>query len=329
MGPQFEGDTGGVDLYVGGVEHAVLHLLYARFWHKVLFDLGHLSSSEPFRRLFNQGYIQAAAYTDDRGLLRRGQRGRRARRGASSTAASRCTREFGKMGKSLKNMVTPDDMYAEYGADTLRLYEMFTGPLDQSRPWETKAVVGVFRLLQRIWRNVLDEDTGAVRVADAAADDETRRILHRVDRRGPRRHGDAAVQHVDRQDHRAQQPPDAAVPGRRRAPRGRRAARPDAGAARAAHRRGAVVAAGPRRSRSPGSPSRRPTPRCSSRTRSRSRCRSTARSGRGSRVAAGLSAARPRGRRPCATPRSPSCSAGATVRKVIAVPDKLVNFVVG
>jgi leucyl-tRNA synthetase len=88
-------------------------------------------------------------------------------------------REFGKIGKSLKNMITPDDLIGEFGADTLRLYEMFTGPLDQSRPWETKAVVGVFRLLQRIWRNVLDEETGAPRVADTPADDETRRVLHR------------------------------------------------------------------------------------------------------------------------------------------------------
>jgi leucyl-tRNA synthetase len=88
-------------------------------------------------------------------------------------------REFGKIGKSLKNMITPDDLIGEFGADTLRLYAMFTGPLDQSRPWETKAVVGVFRLLQRIWRNVLDEDSGTLRVADVPADDDTRRVLHR------------------------------------------------------------------------------------------------------------------------------------------------------
>ena len=89
------------------------------------------------------------------------------------------TREFGKIGKSLKNMITPDDLIGEFGADTLRLYEMTTGPLDQSRPWETKAVVGMFRLLQRIWRNIVDEDSGAIRVSDAPADDETRRILHK------------------------------------------------------------------------------------------------------------------------------------------------------
>src|SRR3546814_262311 len=179
MGPQFEGDCGGVDLYVGGMEHAVLHLLYARFWHKVLFDLGHVSSSEPFRRLVNQGYIQAAAYTDERGFHVQASEVVE-RDGEFFHDGKPVRREFGKIGKSLKNMITPDDMIAEFGADTLRLYEMFTGPLEQSRPWETKAVVGVFRLLQRIWRTVLDEDTGEIRVADAPADEQTRRVLHKA-----------------------------------------------------------------------------------------------------------------------------------------------------
>ena len=141
------GSIGGVDLYVGGVEHAVLHLLYARFWHKVLHDLGHVSSGEPFHKLFNQGYIQAYAYTDARGVLRAGRRGRRGRRRDGYTwNGEAVNREYGKMGKSLKNVVTPDDMYAEYGADTLRVYEMSMGPLDLSRPWETRAVVGVAAL---------------------------------------------------------------------------------------------------------------------------------------------------------------------------------------
>ncbi|HEX4868714.1 MAG TPA: leucine--tRNA ligase [Acidimicrobiales bacterium] len=179
MGPQTDGDCGGVDLYVGGVEHAVLHLLYARFWHKVLFDLGHLSSKEPFRRLFNQGMVQAAAYTDERGFHREASEVVE-RDGRFFHGDDEVRREFGKMGKSLKNAVTPDEMYDEYGADTLRLYEMFTGPLDQSRPWDTKAVVGVYRLLQRIWRNVLDEESGQVRVADVTADDDTRRLLHKT-----------------------------------------------------------------------------------------------------------------------------------------------------
>ncbi|MGQ0434950.1 MAG: leucine--tRNA ligase [Microthrixaceae bacterium] len=179
MGPTSDGDCGGVDLYVGGVEHAVLHLLYARFWHKVLFDLGHVSSSEPFRRLVNQGYIQAPAYTDERGFYVEASEVVE-RDGHFFHNDAPVNREFGKIGKSLKNMITPDDMIAEFGADTLRLYEMFTGPLDQSRPWETKAVVGVFRLLQRIWRNVLDEETGEARVSDEVADEDTRRHLHKA-----------------------------------------------------------------------------------------------------------------------------------------------------
>jgi leucyl-tRNA synthetase len=179
MGPRHDGDCGGVDLYVGGVEHAVLHLLYARFWHKVLFDLGHVSSSEPFRRLFNQGYIQAAAYTDDRGFHVEASEVVE-RDGRFFHGEVEVRREFGKMGKSLKNSVTPDEMYASYGADTLRLYEMFTGPLDQSRPWNTRDVIGVHRLLQRIWRLLVDEDTGEVTVAADVADDESRRVLHRT-----------------------------------------------------------------------------------------------------------------------------------------------------
>ncbi|MGH9232774.1 MAG: leucine--tRNA ligase, partial [Acidimicrobiales bacterium] len=179
MGPQWDGDCGGVDLYVGGAEHAVLHLLYARFWHKVLFDLGHVSSYEPYRRLFNQGMIQAAAYTDRRGRYVDAHEVVE-RDGAFWHGDEQVDREFGKMGKSLRNSVTPDEMYESYGADTLRLYEMFTGPLDQSRPWDTKAVVGVFRLLQRIWRNVVDEDTGAVTVSSAPLAPDTERTLHRT-----------------------------------------------------------------------------------------------------------------------------------------------------
>ena len=171
--------TGGVDLYVGGVEHAVLHLLYARFWHKVLFDLGHVSTPEPFARLFNQGYIQAPAFTDERGVYVEAAEVVE-RDGGFFVGDEPVNREFGKMGKSLRNVVTPDDMYRDYGADTLRLYEMFMGPLDASRPWSTADVTGVHRFLQRLWRNVVDEDTGAVQVDDAPADDETRRILHRT-----------------------------------------------------------------------------------------------------------------------------------------------------
>ncbi len=170
---------GGVDLYVGGVEHAVLHLLYARFWHKVLFDLGHVSTPEPFQRLFNQGYIQAYAYTDDRGVYVDADAVAE-RDGEFFLGDEPVQREYGKMGKSLKNMVTPDDMYRDYGADTLRLYEMAMGPLDASRPWSTRDIVGVHRFLQRLWRNVVDEETGALTVVETPADDDTRRLLHRT-----------------------------------------------------------------------------------------------------------------------------------------------------
>ncbi|MCV7214753.1 leucine--tRNA ligase [Mycobacterium crocinum] len=177
-------DPGGVDVYVGGVEHAVLHLLYCRFWHKVLHDLGHVSSREPYRRLVNQGYIQAFAYTDSRG--------------AYVPAADVVERdgkfflpgddgeievfqEFGKIGKSLKNSISPDEICDGYGADTLRVYEMSMGPLEASRPWATKDVVGAYRFLQRVWRLVVDETTGETRASEhEALDEATLRLLHRT-----------------------------------------------------------------------------------------------------------------------------------------------------
>jgi len=180
MGPASPGDVGGVDLYVGGVEHAVLHLLYARFWHKVLYDLGHVSSEEPFRRLFNQGYIQAYAYTDARGVKVPAEEVLEGPSGVWTWQGEKVDREYGKMGKSLKNSVTPDDMFREFGADTLRIYEMSMGPLDVSRPWETRAVVGSFRFLQRVWRCVLDEDTGQLRVVETPADEATARAVART-----------------------------------------------------------------------------------------------------------------------------------------------------
>ncbi|WP_163544878.1 leucine--tRNA ligase [Occultella kanbiaonis] len=183
-GPDGKPTTGGADLYVGGVEHAVLHLLYARFWHKVLFDLGHISSVEPFHKLFNQGYIQAYAYSDARGVHVSAEE---VTEEVGSDGDPIWTwngqvvnREYGKMGKSLKNMVTPDEMYAAYGADTFRVYEMSMGPLDLSRPWDTRAVVGAQRFLQRLWRNAVDEETGELTVTDAPADDETRRVVART-----------------------------------------------------------------------------------------------------------------------------------------------------
>ncbi|UED86508.1 leucine--tRNA ligase [Streptomyces profundus] len=179
MSPREGMASGGVDLYVGGAEHAVLHLLYARFWQKVLFDLGHVSAAEPYHKLFNQGMIQAYVYRDARGFPVPAAEVEE-RDGGYHYAGEAVTRELGKMGKSLKNVVSPDEIFVAYGADTLRLYEMAMGPLDVSRPWETRAVVGQYRLLQRIWRNVLDEATGEVTVVDTEPDEATLRITHKA-----------------------------------------------------------------------------------------------------------------------------------------------------
>ena len=162
----------------------MLHLLYARFWHKVLFDLGYVDSMEPFHKLFNQGMIQAYAYTDARGVYvpaeevveEIGEDGEP----FWMWQGQRVNREYGKMGKSLKNIVTPDDMYDSYGADTFRIYELGMGPLDQSRPWATKDVVGAQRFLQRAWRLVVDEESGAVRVTDAQPTEDDLRALHKA-----------------------------------------------------------------------------------------------------------------------------------------------------
>lgn len=182
-GPQ---DPGGVDLYVGGAEHAVLHLLYARFWHKVLYDLGHVSSREPYRRLVNQGYIQAFAYTDARGSYVPAEEVVERDGGfvyPGPGGEVEVFQEFGKIGKSLKNSISPDEICDDYGADTLRVYEMSMGPLEASRPWATKDVVGAHRFLQRVWRLVVDEQTGDTRVVDGPAQQlatDTLRALHRT-----------------------------------------------------------------------------------------------------------------------------------------------------
>ncbi|MEJ5997930.1 leucine--tRNA ligase [Corynebacterium sp. H130] len=178
-GPQSENDCGGVDLYVGGVEHAVLHLLYSRFWHKVLFDLGHVSSFEPYRRLYNQGYIQAFAYTDDRGVYVPAAEVVE-REGAFYYGEKEVHQEYGKMGKSLKNSVSPDEICDDYGADTLRVYEMAMGPLDTSRPWATKDVIGAHRFLQRLWRLAVNEDSGELVVTDAELTEDDKKALHRT-----------------------------------------------------------------------------------------------------------------------------------------------------
>ena len=172
---------------MGGVEHAVLHLLYARFWHKVLYDLGEVSSAEPFRRLFNQGYVQAYAYRDARGFVVPAAEVIDDGKGGYTWQGQPVRREAGKMGKSLKNVVTPDEICEQYGADTFRLYEMSTGPLDADRPWETRAVVGSQRFLQRMWRLVVDEKTGELLVGDAADPGRGARRRGRRRRWTPRR----------------------------------------------------------------------------------------------------------------------------------------------
>ncbi len=171
------GDTG-VDLYVGGVEHAVLHLLYARFWHKVLNDLGYIGTKEPFGRLFNQGYILADAFQDSRGFYVPADEVVETDEGPRFEGEP-VSRVHGKMGKSLKNGVNPDDIFEEYGVDTLRLYEMFMGPLDTSRPWSTRDIVGVYRFLQRLWRNLVDEE-GLLLVDKAPSTGDLQVLLHRT-----------------------------------------------------------------------------------------------------------------------------------------------------
>ncbi|MBL8992197.1 MAG: leucine--tRNA ligase, partial [Spirochaetia bacterium] len=141
-----------VDLYVGGVEHAVLHLLYSRFWHKVLFDLGLVHTKEPFQKLFNQGMILAHSNKDARGKYWHPKdveerEGKWFVRGTNDAVE----RQIEKMSKSKQNVVNPDDVIAGYGADSMRLYELFMGPLDMVKPWQMDGVEGVFRFLGRVW----------------------------------------------------------------------------------------------------------------------------------------------------------------------------------
>jgi leucyl-tRNA synthetase len=179
MGPTADRPLGGVELYVGGVEHAVLHLLYARFWHKVLYDLGYVSSSEPFHRLINQGMLQLPAYTNTGGFYVEAAEVVE-RDGHYFFGDEEVKLEFGKIGKSLKNVINPDEFIERFGADTFRMFEMFSGPLEQSRPWDAKAIVGPYRLLQRVWRVVLDEQTGAPHVSDDPVSETLNRQLHKA-----------------------------------------------------------------------------------------------------------------------------------------------------
>jgi leucyl-tRNA synthetase len=173
--------TGGVDLYVGGSEHAVLHCLYARFWHKMLFDLGHVSTPEPFGKLFHQGMITSYAFQRaDKSLVPTDQVTEVSEGEFVETATGQKVAQIvAKMSKSLKNVINPDDVIADYGADTFRLYEMYMGPLEASKPWNTRDIIGVFRFLQRAWRLSVDERTGELLLA-ANADTKLEKLLHRT-----------------------------------------------------------------------------------------------------------------------------------------------------
>jgi leucyl-tRNA synthetase len=156
----------------------VLHLLYARFWHKVLYDLGLVSTPEPFARLVNQGIIQADAFVDERGVYVPAAEVVEAADGSVSYQGRPVTRRVSRMGKSKKNGVSPDDIFRQYGADTLRMYEMALGPIDVDRPWRTGDVIGAHRFLQRLWRCVVTERTGELAITERPLDEETEHALH-------------------------------------------------------------------------------------------------------------------------------------------------------
>jgi leucyl-tRNA synthetase len=172
-----------VDLYVGGSEHATLHLLYARFWHKVLYDAGYGSTKEPFQRLVHQGMIHKRSFRDARGKYHY-ESDVEERDGAWYLRGTnqRVDVALEKMSKSKYNVVNPDDMCAQYGADAMRLYELFMGPLEDGIEWETSGVAGTRRFLDRAWRLLLDPETDTVSgkvTADASSENrELERALH-------------------------------------------------------------------------------------------------------------------------------------------------------
>jgi leucyl-tRNA synthetase len=175
----------GVDLYLGGSEHAVGHLLYSRFWNNALADLGHVPTREPFHKLFHQGLITSFAYQrSDKTLVPVDQVEERDGVHVENATGQKVTQIVAKMSKSLKNVVNPDDVIAEFGADTFRLYEMAMGPLEASKPWNPRDIAGCFRFLQRSWRLMIDEQTGATRLAPTSDEKLERQLHHTIKKVG-------------------------------------------------------------------------------------------------------------------------------------------------
>ncbi len=175
-----------VDFYIGGAEHAVLHLLYARFWHKVLYDIGLVHTEEPFKKLFNQGMILGLSYKNARGvLIPNDQVIARDGKFFSKEDGEELSQIPAKMSKSLKNVVNPDDIVRDFGADALRLYEMFMGPLDQVKPWDTQGVQGVSRFLAKCWRLIVAQNENVLQdnIRDIACDAETETLMHQTIRK--------------------------------------------------------------------------------------------------------------------------------------------------
>ena len=175
-----------VDFYIGGAEHAVLHLLYARFWHKVLYDIGFVHTKEPFKKLFNQGMILGLSYKDARGaLVPNDQVIAKDGKYFSKETGEELSQIPAKMSKSLKNVVNPDDIIRDFGADSLRLYEMFMGPLDQVKPWDTQGVQGVNRFLAKCWRLIVAQNENVLQdnIRDIACDAETETLMHQTIRK--------------------------------------------------------------------------------------------------------------------------------------------------
>jgi len=169
-----------VDLYVGGAEHAVLHLLYARFWHKVLYDIGVVSTKEPFQKLFNQGMILAFSYRDSSGKYYRPDEVIK-RDGQWFAGDKPVSQQVEKMSKSKFNVVNPDEVIDIYGADSMRLYEMFIGPLDVAKPWQMSGVAGVSRFLHRVWRIVADDGDGLnEQVCEIEPSAEVTHLMHKT-----------------------------------------------------------------------------------------------------------------------------------------------------